>query len=93
METTIESLGTNPSHEEWRLPQGDPIKQLLYQGAKMPEERKPEESLYTEMWSARLRVQSPPTTKFFCQSSLQNLTMNFVLVPTQSWYEMVAEFV
>ena len=93
METTIESLGTNPSHEEWRLPQGDPTKQLLYQGAKMPEEQKPEESLHTEMWSARLRVQSPPTTKFFRQSSLQNLMMNFVRVPTQSWFELVAEFV
>ena len=30
-----------------------------------PEERKPEESLCTIKWSARSRVRSPRTTKFF----------------------------
>ena len=48
METTLERLGSTPSHEEWRPPQGDPTEQLLYQGAEMPEERKPEESLCTK---------------------------------------------
>ena len=49
METTLERLGLSPSHEEWRLPQGDPTKQPLYQCAKvMPEERKPEELLCTD---------------------------------------------
>ena len=31
METTLDRLGSNPSNEELRLPQGDPTKQLLYQ--------------------------------------------------------------
>ena len=53
METSFERLGSTPSHEEWRPPQGDPTEQLLYQGAKMPEECKPEESLCPEKWSAR----------------------------------------
>ena len=49
METTLERLGLTPSHEEWRPPQGDPTEQLLYQGAEMLEECKPEESLSTEV--------------------------------------------
>ena len=33
MDTSLERLGSTPSHEEWQSPQGDPTKQLLYQGA------------------------------------------------------------
>ena len=33
METTLERLGSTPSHEEWKPPQGDPTRQLLHQGA------------------------------------------------------------
>ena len=67
---------------------GDATEQLLYQGGEMPEERKPEESLCTEKWSARLQVRSPWTAKFFRHSSLRKLAiiMNFVHVPTQSWF-------
>ena len=48
METTLERLGSTLGHDQWQLPQGDPIKHLLYQGTEMPEERKSEESLCTE---------------------------------------------
>ena len=48
METTLERLGSTPSHEEWQPPQGDHTKQLLYQGAEKLEERKFKESLCTE---------------------------------------------
>ena len=78
MENTLERLGLTPSHEEWRPPQGDPTKQLLYQGAEIkPVERKPEELLCTESkkWSAGLWVRSPWTTKFLGHSLPQNLTI------------------
>ena len=49
VETTLERLCSTPSHKEWKLPQGGPTTQPLYQGAKkMPEECMPEESLCTE---------------------------------------------
>ena len=61
LETTLERQGLTPSHEEWQPPQGDPTEELLYQGAEMPEERKPEESLCTERSGATLLFE-PMTT-------------------------------
>ena len=65
METTLEGLSLTPSHEKWRQPQGDHTKQLLYQGAEMPEERKLEESLCTEEVERKVGSSIPTDNKVF----------------------------
>ena len=73
METTLERLGSNPSHEKWQPPQGYSTKQLLYLGAEvMPEEHKPKVSLCTESKSGGqgCRFNSHGCLSFFGHSSL-----------------------
>ena len=65
METTLESQSLTPSHEKWPQPQGDPTKQLLYQGAEMPEEHKLEESLRTEGLERKVAGSIPTNKKVF----------------------------
>ena len=48
METTLERLGSNPRHEEWRPPQGDPTEQL------------PHRDRESQMTSLNPRLQSDP---------------------------------
>ena len=48
METTLEGLGSTPSHVEWRPPQGDPTEQL------------PHRDRESQMTSLNPRLQSDP---------------------------------
>ena len=76
METSLAGLGSAPGHEEWQPLIGDPNIQPLYLAARVPKERKPEESLSQSNVRCEVGGSSPLYNEvFFWPFFLRNLAI------------------